>query len=543
MKTRNSYWKIFTVALALFTSISLISCGGGGGSSSGTSGGGSTLSSSSTFSTFSINGSTGVVNNAAKTIAITLPYGTAVNPLIAKFTSTGSSVSVGTTPQVSEVTSNNFTSPVVYIVTAADGSTSSYTVTVTVASITAKALTSLSINGVSGLINESAKTVLITLPFGTSVSSLVASFSTTGTNVSVGGLTQVSGTTSNNFTSPVTYTVTAGDNSTAAYIATVVVATASSKALTSFSLNGTFGTINETAKTISVAMGSGTAVNSLIATYNSTGTSVTVGGTAQVSGITMNNFTNPVAYTVVAADASTTAYMVTVTVAAAGPAPVALGTAGNYAIFSNAGMSSSPDSAITGDVGVGPGVTSTAITTGFTLTQAGAYATAPQVTGKVYAFNYASPTPAYIVSSSNDMGTAYDDARGRLNPNFTNVGGSNLAGLTLAPGLYKWSSSINLAVSTSVTLNGGPNDVWIMQVAGGLTTGANTNIVLTGGAVPENVFWQLDTALTVGATSSFKGVVLAGSAITIGAGSTVNGRLLAKTAITMDSDTITQPAH
>ena len=451
MKTRNSYWKIFTVVLALFTSISLISCGGGS-SSGGTSGGGSTPSSSSTFSTFSINGSTGVVNNSAKTVAITLP-------------------------------------------------------------------------------------------FGTSVSSLIATFSTTGKNVSVGGLTQVSGTTSNNFTNPVTYTITAGDNSTAAYIATVVVATASSKSLTSFSLNGTSGTINETAKTIAVAMGSGTAVNSLIATYNSTGTSVTVGGTAQVSGTTINNFTNPVAYTVVAADASTTPYTVTVTVAAAGPAPVALGTAGNYAIFSNAGMSSSPDSAITGDVGVGPGVTSTAITTGFTLTQAGPYATAPQVTGKVYAFNYASPTPAYIVSSSNDMGTAYDDARGRLNPNFTNLGGTNLAGLTLAPGLYKWSTGINLAVSTSVTLNGGPNDVWILQVAGDFTTGANTNIVLTGGAVPENVFWQLDTALTVGATSSFKGVVLAGSAITIGAGSTVNGRLLAKTAITMDADTITQPAH
>jgi hypothetical protein len=85
--------------------------------------------------------------------------------------------------------------------------------------------------------------------------------------------------------------------------------------------------------------------------------------------------------------------------------------------------------------------------------------------------------------------------------------------------------------------------VWILQVAGGLTTGANTNVALTGGAVPENVFWQLDTALTVGATSSFSGVVLAGSAATVGAGSTITGRLLAKTAIAMDSDTITKPAR
>ena len=542
MKTKNGFWKIFGGALAILTSISLFGCGGGGGSDGGT-GTGATPSSSSTFSSFSINGSTGVVNNANKTITISMPYGTSTNALVAKFTSTGSSVAVGTTPQVSESTSNNFTNPVVYVVTAADGSTSTYTVTVTVASINSKAITNFSINGVSGLINEDAKSILVTLGYGTSVTSLAPSFSTTGTNISVGGIPQLSGSSTNNFTTPVSYVVTAADGSTTTYVVTVNVATASSKALTSFSLNGTAGTINETSKTVNVALASGTTVSSLIAIYNSTGTSVTVSGISQESGITSNNFTSPVIYTVNAADSSTTAYTVTVTVAAAGPAPVALGMAGNFVLFSNAGMSSSPDSAITGDVGVGPGVTSTAITTGFTLTQAGPYATAPQVTGKVYAFNYAGPTPAYIVSSSNDMGTAYDDARGRLNPNFTNLGGTNLAGLTLAPGLYKWSSGLNLAVNTTVTLNGGPNDIWILQVAGDLTTGANSNVVLTGGAVPENVFWQLDTALSVGATSSFKGVVLAGSAITIGAGSTVNGRLLAKTAITMDSDAITQPAH
>jgi hypothetical protein len=236
---------------------------------------------------------------------------------------------------------------------------------------------------------------------------------------------------------------------------------------------------------------------------------------------------------------------VTVTVAAAGPLPVVLGDAGNYAIFSNAGMSSSPDSAITGDVGVGPGVTSTAITTGFTKTldSTGEFATAPQVTGRIYAFDYSSPTPVYVVSSSTDMGIAYDDARGRLDPDFTNLGGTNLAGLTLSPGLYKWSTGVTLALSQSVTLNGGPNDVWILQIAGDLVTGANSNVVLTGGAVPENVFWQIDTALTVGANSSFKGVVLTGTAVTLGNLSVINGRLLGKTAITMDANTITKPAN
>jgi hypothetical protein len=327
----------------------------------------------------------------------------------------------------------------------------------------------------------------------------------------------------------------------------VTAASAASKAFTAYSLDGVLGTINEVAKTIRVVMPSGTAVTSLIASFTTTGSSVKVGSTTQVSGTTVNNFTSPVVYVVTAADASTVNYTVTVTVAAAGPVPVALGTAGNYVLFSNAGMSSSPDSAITGDVGVGPGVTSTAITTGFTLVMdaSGTYSTATQVIGggKVYAFNYTAPTPAYIVSSSNDMGIAYDDARGRLNPDFTNVGGANLGGQTLLPGLYKWTGSIDLALSTTVTLNGGPNDVWILQVAGALTTGANSRVALTGGAVPENVFWQFDTALTTGADSTFNGIVLAGSAVTLGARTALNGRLLAKTAITMDADTITQPAN
>jgi Ice-binding-like len=444
---------------------------------------------------------------------------------------------------VSGVTSNNFTSPVTYVVTAADNSTATYAVTVTVAATTAKSITAFSLDNVAGTINEATKTIGVILPSDTSVAGLIATFTTTGSSVTVGGVAQVSDATSNNFTNPVAYVVTAADNSTATYTVTATVVPATSKAMTSFSLAGVTGTINEAAKTIGLVMPSGTAVSGLIATFTTTGSSVAINGVAQVSGATSNNFTNPVAYVVTAADNSTATYTVTVTVAADGPVPVALGTAGNYALFSNAGMSSTPDSAITGDVGVGPGVTSTAITTGFTLTQVGAYATAPQVTGKVYAFNYDSPTPSYIISSSSDMGLAYDDARGRLNPDFTNLGGANLAGLTLSPGLYKWSSSINLAVNTTLTLNGGPNDVWILQVAGGLTTGANTNVSLTGGAVPENVFWQLDTGLTIGATSSFSGVVLAGSAVTVGAGSTIRGRLLAKTAITLDSNTVTKPAH
>lgn len=72
----------------------------------------------------------GIITGTA--IALTVPAATVVTALIASFGSTGATVKVGATPQVSGTTANNFTSPVVYTVTAQDGSTQTYTVTVTV---------------------------------------------------------------------------------------------------------------------------------------------------------------------------------------------------------------------------------------------------------------------------------------------------------------------------------------------------------------------------------------------------------------------------
>jgi len=77
--------------------------------------------------------------------------------------------------------------------------------------------------GVVGRINETAKTITVTMPYGTNVTALVATFSTTGVSVKVGATVQISGTTPNDFTSPVTYTVTAADATTQDYTVTVTV--------------------------------------------------------------------------------------------------------------------------------------------------------------------------------------------------------------------------------------------------------------------------------------------------------------------------------
>ena len=274
---------------------------------------------------FSIPGQTGatVIDEAAKTIALTMPYGSGVTALVASFATTGASVAVAGLPQASGVTANDFTSPVTYTVTAADASTQDYVVTVTVAPSPAKSITAFSFQGldpaVTGAITEATHTIALTVPYGTDITHLVATFTTTGASVAVAGLPQVCGVTVNDFSSPVTYTVTAADASTQDYVVTVTVAPSPAKSITAFSFQAlvpaVVGDIDQGAHTIDLIVPSGTDVTHLVATFTTTGASVKVGSTTQVSGTTANDFTNPVTYTVKAADASTQNYVVTVTVA------------------------------------------------------------------------------------------------------------------------------------------------------------------------------------------------------------------------------------
>ena len=254
---------------------------------------------------------TGVINESTHTIAVTVPYGTNVTALTPTITHTGASIS--------PTGAQNFTNPVTYTVTAADATTQAYVVTVTIAPNPAKAITAFSFTSpaATGVINESTHTIAVTVPYGTNVTALVASFTTTGVSVKVGTTTQVSGTTPNNFTNPVTYTVTAADATTQAYVVTVTIAPNPAKAITAFSFTSpaATGVINESTHTIAVTVPYGTNVTALVASFTTSGVSVKVGTTTQVSGTTPNNFTNPVTYTVTAADATTQAYVVTVTIA------------------------------------------------------------------------------------------------------------------------------------------------------------------------------------------------------------------------------------
>jgi hypothetical protein len=227
--------------------------------------------------------------------------------------------------------------------------------------------------------------------------------------------------------------------------------------------------------------------------------------------------------------------------ATAAQAPVDLGSAGNYAILAKSGISTVPPSAVTGDLGVSP-IKSTAIT-GFSLIldSSGQFSRSSQVTGKVYAPDYSSPTPVNLTAAVGDMQTAYTDAAGRTLPDHTELGSGNIGGMTLAAGLYKWSTSVT--IPTDVTLAGGPNEVWIFQIAGNLTTAGAKTVILSGGAQAKNIFWQIagGVGVDIGTTSHFEGNILTQAGINLQTGATINGRLLAQTAVTLESNTVTVP--
>lgn len=231
----------------------------------------------------------------------------------------------------------------------------------------------------------------------------------------------------------------------------------------------------------------------------------------------------------------------TKSVASTAQAPVSLGTAGNFVILSKSGISTVPGSVLTGNIGVSP-IAHTAIT-GFSETSdiSKTFSRSPQVLGRIFAADDKAPIPSHMTTAVSDMESAYTNAAGRALPDFIELGAGEIGGLTLVPGLYKWGTGVSIA--TDVTLSGGPNDVWIFQIAGTLTQASATKVTLTGGALAKNIFWVPADVVALGTTAHFEGIVLAQTMIAMKTGASANGRLLAQTAVTLDQNTVIQPAQ
>ena len=215
---------------------------------------------------------------------------------------------------------------------------------------------------------------------------------------------------------------------------------------------------------------------------------------------------------------------------------VDLGMAGNFVILAKSGISTTGTTSIVGDIGVSP-ITSTAITAfGLIMDSSNTFSTSSLVNGKIFASDYMPPTPTVMTTAISDMEAAYTDAADRALPDYTELGAGNIGGMTLTPGLYKWSTGV--IIPTDVILSGSSNDVWIFQIAQTLDISSGKKVILGGNAQAKNIFWQVAGKTTLGTTSVFNGNILDQTAIVLNTGATLNGRALAQKAVTLDSNSV-----
>jgi len=207
---------------------------------------------------------------------------------------------------------------------------------------------------------------------------------------------------------------------------------------------------------------------------------------------------------------------------ATGPSPVALGTAGGFAVLAGSTITNTGSSVLSGELGLSPGTAVTGFPPG-------------TVSGGVYA---ADPTAAV---GQTDLTTAYLDAAGRSGA--VAVAGGTLGSVTLTPGVYNSGSSLGLTGHLTLDAQGNANAVFIFQAGSALTTASGSTVSLAGGAQACNVFWQVGSSATLGTGSTLAGTVLALTSITADSAATVNGRLLARNgAVTLDDDRVTVPS-
>src|ERR1700685_4367771 len=208
--------------------------------------------------------------------------------------------------------------------------------------------------------------------------------------------------------------------------------------------------------------------------------------------------------------------------AVAATAPVGLGTAGRFAVLAGTTVTNTGPSSISGGPGVSPGTAVTVFPPGHVFN------------GTIHRADGGAQ------NAQSDLTTAYNDAAGR-SPT-AKVPAFIGAGQTLAPGVYKASSSLEVGGSLTLDAHGDPNAVFIFQAPSTLITDSAASVILTNGAQACNVFWQVGSSATLGTNSAFTGSILALTSISVNTGDTIAGRALARNgAVTLDDDTITSP--
>jgi hypothetical protein len=199
---------------------------------------------------------------------------------------------------------------------------------------------------------------------------------------------------------------------------------------------------------------------------------------------------------------------------------VSLASTINFAVLAGSAITNTGATNITGDMGLSPG------------TSVGGFP--PGILVGTQHIN-----DILVNQAKLDLTAAYNDVAGRTCTDIVTLSG-NIGGLTLTPGLYKSTSSLAIS-SGDLTFDakGDTNAVFIIQIASSFTTTSGRKVILSGGALASNIYWQVGSSATFGTTSVFKGTILAMQSISFSTGATLDGKAFARTGgVTMQGNTI-----
>ena len=200
---------------------------------------------------------------------------------------------------------------------------------------------------------------------------------------------------------------------------------------------------------------------------------------------------------------------------------VSLGAAENVTILGASTVTNTGATIVTGNLALSPGSSVTGFPPGVI------------VNGAIH-INDALANQAHA-----DAFTAYTKLAGEAPT--ANLTGMDLGGLTLTPGVYRFSSSAQLTGTLQLNTGGNANAPFHFLIGSTLTTASNSSVVLLGGP-DNNVFWQVGSSATLGTGTVFNGNIVALTSITFNTGASLNGRALAiNGAVTLDTNNIQGP--
>lgn len=203
-----------------------------------------------------------------------------------------------------------------------------------------------------------------------------------------------------------------------------------------------------------------------------------------------------------------------------------LGAASTFAILGGTTVTATGIDTISGDIGVSPGTAVTGFPPGIVQN------------GAIYSGAGSKAGPAQASAAS-----AFDYLAAESYPAANDLSGKTLGVspgcIVLTPGVYHFGAATTLSGTLTLNDGGNANAIFIIQIGSALTTGANSSVVMTSGGVGKNVYWQIGSSATFGASTAFCGNLIAFTAITMNPGAFTTGRVFAlNAAVTVNGTTI-----